>query len=380
MLPFLPEFSRPARAGTVVDMRGVSVSLPAEAQRVATIDDGLVEGVMTYLGVIDKVAVIGSWGLKRDYQYTFETVTGEVYTHRGLNTMRFLHPWLDGLPCVTSPQGYAISFEVLAAARPDLVIIRAGDCTVNDREEGKVNKTIETIEALGIPLIVLFAPRGADTSSIREEITVLGEVFGQREKALALVDYLEATEALIRRRTADIPEADKTRVLYLGLNPDIRKKGGAGSVWGVSAPESHIIEGIANAKNAFRGQGSGIALSPEQIYALDPDAIVLPTANGYHPPRELYEAPYYSTLNELRAVKEKRVYAMPWTPMNCARRLEYLLDFLVIAKAAYPERFADFGVYAFALDFYQKVYQVDAATAKSLASTQILDWMAESGF
>jgi len=294
--------------------------------------------------------------------------------------MKFLHPRLDALPCVVAPQGFAINFETLAAARPDLVIIRAGDCVVNEREEGKVVRTIQIIEAMGIPLIVLFAPKGADISTIREEMAVLGEVFGQREKAVALADYLAGTEALIRERTADIPDQDKTRLLYLGLNPDIRKKGGAGSVWGVNTPESYLIENIANAKNAFPGQGVGITVSLEQIYALDPDVIILPTANGYHPPRELYEAPYYAALSELRCVKEKRAYAMPWTPMNCARRVEYPLDMLIIAKAAYPERFADLSIYAFALDFYQKAYNVNATTAEGLRSTQLLDWMAESEF
>jgi iron complex transport system substrate-binding protein len=205
-------------------------------------------------------------------------------------------------------------------------------------------------------------------------------VFGQREKAVALADYLASAKTLIRERTADIPAQDKTRLLYLGLNPDIRRQGGAGSVWGVNTPESYIIENIANAKNAFPGQGSGITVSAEHIYALAPDAIVLPTANGYHPPRELYEAPYYTNLSELRCVKEKRVYAMPWTPMNCARRVEYPLDMLIIAKAAYPERFADLNVYTFALDFYQNVYNVDEATAKGLRSTQLLDWMREDEF
>jgi len=60
--------------------------------------------------------------------------------------------------------------------------------------------------------------------------------------------------------------------------------------------------------------------------------------------------------------------------------VEYPLDMLIIAKAAYPERFADMNVYAFALDFYQKIYHVDEATAKGLRSTQLLDWMAESDF
>jgi len=95
---FLSDPPGPAEAKTVVDMRGVRVALPADIQRVATISDGFVEGVMTHLGEIDRVVAIGSWAMKRDYVYTFETVSGETYTHRGLHTMKFLHPWLRTSP------------------------------------------------------------------------------------------------------------------------------------------------------------------------------------------------------------------------------------------------------------------------------------------
>ena len=166
----------------------------------------------------------------------------------------------------------------------------------------------------------------------------------------------------------------------MGLNPDVRRKGGAGTVHGVDTPESYIIETIAGARNAFEGRGSGVPLGAEQIYALDPDVILLPTSNGYHPPRELYEAPYCANLRELRAVKEKKVYAMPWSPMNCSRRVEYPLDMLIVAKAAYPDRFADISVYDFALNFYREVYGVDAEQAAALRSHQLLDWMKETGF
>ena len=56
-----------AQARVVTDMRGKQVSVPDKLSRVATIDDGFVEGVMTHLGVIDTVTMIGSWSMKRDY-------------------------------------------------------------------------------------------------------------------------------------------------------------------------------------------------------------------------------------------------------------------------------------------------------------------------
>lgn len=367
-----------AQNRTVVDMRGEKVVIPAEPKRVATIDDGLVEGVMTHLGVIDRVAVIGSWSMKRDYKYDFETADGQKYTLRGWNTMKVLHPWLDDLPCINSPQGNILNYEALAEADPELVILRVGDCTVGGGDKNAVKRTIAMIESLEIPVIVLYAPLGNDLSSMKTEISIIGEIFAQKEKAEKLADYLHATQLMIEKRSKKAE--NKTSMLYLGLNPDVRKKGGAGQVYGADTPESYIIENIANAKNAFNGKGRNIPLSTEQIYALDPDVIVLPTSNGYHPPKELYDSRYFENLSDLTAVKNRTVYAMPWSPMNCARRVEYPLDMLIIAKAAYPALFNDIKVHEFALNFYKEVYGVDDATAKKLRSEQLLDWAVEMDF
>lgn len=374
-------------AYTVTDMRGKQVNIPENLERVATIDDGFIEGVMTHLGVINKVTAIGSWSMKHDYKYTYETTDGKKYTAKGVNTMKYLHPWLNDIPCFNSPQGDILNYETLAKADPQLVILRVGDCTVSGGsyfrggDPAQLEKTITMIESLDIPLVVLFSPTyygKAELSSMKEEMRVLGDIFKQRDKALKLYEYLNETEIMVRNRTKNIK--DKPNVLYFGLNSAARKQGGSGMVSGITTPESYIIENIVNAKNAYRGKGNNIILSGEQVYAIDPDVILLPTQNGYHPADELLKAPYYQNLNQLKAVQNKRIYALPWTPMNCSRRVEYPLDILIIAKASYPELFKDIKVHQFALDFYKKVYNVDDKTAKALRSEQLLDWTVENDF
>lgn len=378
-----------SHAHIITDMRGKQIKIPEKLERVATISDGFVEGVMTHLGVVDKISAIGSWSMKRDYKYSFESVDGKSYTARGLHTMKYLHPWLNDLPCFNSPQGDIINYETLAKANPQIVILRVGDCTVSGGsyfrggDPKALEKTIAMIESLEIPLVVLYSPTyygKAELSTMKEEMRVIGDVFKQKEKALKLYDYLHSTELLVKKRTKNIKDKDKPKVLYFGLNSVARKQGGSGMASGITTPESYIIENIANAKNAFRGNGNNIILSGEQVYAIDPDVILLPTQNGYHPASELLSAPYYQNLKELKAVKNKRVYALPWTPMNCSRRVEYPLDILIIAKASYPDLFKDIKVHSFALKFYQDVYGVDENTAKALRSEQLLDWTAENDF
>ena len=188
-------------AHTITDMRGKQVEIPEKLERIATIDDGFIEGVMTHLNVIDKVAAIGSWSMKRDYKYEYETIDGKKYTLKGLNTMKYLHPWLNDLPCFNSAQGDILNYETLAKANPQLVILRVGDCTVSGGsyfrggDPAQLERTIESIESLGIPLVVLFSPtyyQKAELSTMKEEMRVLGDIFKQREKALALYEYLNS--------------------------------------------------------------------------------------------------------------------------------------------------------------------------------------------
>ncbi len=373
------------QAREVVDMRGKTVIVPDNITNIATIDDGFIESVLTYLGEIDKVKVIGSWGLKRDYSYTFPKENGEEYTLKGLSTMKELHPWLNDLLCVSSPQGNAVNFEALAAAKPDVVIIRVGDCTVRSDTMEATQRTIDTIESLKIPLIVLYTPafdKDYNLSSMKTEAEVIASLFGSKQVAQArlLMNYTESIETLIHTRLDNISENEKKRVLYFGLNPTTRDQGGAGTVHGIDTPQSFMIEKIINAKNAFQNKGTSIPVNTEQVYALDADVILLPTMNGYHPAEELYSAPYYSLLRDVRAVKNKQVYPLPWTPMYCAPRLEYPLELLIMAKAVYPEKFKDIIFHEFALDFYKKVYHIDEIQAKKLLDTQILNWTSEQGW
>lgn len=364
---------------TVVDSRGVAVQVPAEIDRVVTIGDGLIEGVMTRLGIQDKIVGLGSISLQKSSIYDFETVTGETFAYEnGMNPVFYLNPEFVELPLVAQ-YGTPPNYEELAGIDPDVVIIRAGDCTFW-MDEDNMQKAIDTIESLGIPLVVTRGPNTYDEPDmfiISDEIQIIGQVFDKEDEAVELAEYLESEVALVRERTEDIPDEEKPTVLIFGLSPASRDKGGTGDVMGLDTIESYFIEDIVNARSAYQENGYYKRVSAEHVLALNPDVIVLPTDWGYHPARELYEAPYYQNLQELDAVKNRRIWALPWSPSNCDKRLEYPIDVMVIAKAAYPERFEDIYLAEWLLDFYQNVYGVDRETAEELRSCQWMDWTVE---
>ncbi|AKB52800.1 ABC transporter, solute-binding protein [Methanosarcina barkeri str. Wiesmoor] len=370
-------------SNNITDMRGVQVTVPKNITRAAVISDGFVECMMISLGVQDTIVAVGTT-INTNYTYAFPSVKGENYTYdNGKSTMLYLDPSLNDAIRLTPQQYNVISYETLASSNPDVIILRVGDCSVGWDNRDTMNRTIDTMEALGIPVIVLYSPTyysNSDLSSIREEMKIIGQIFGKEKDALELADYIQSTEKMISDRTKDIPEASKPTVLYFGLSPNARKAGGSGHSWGIDTPESYTIEGIVHAKNAYRDTGSSKILNTEQVLAMNPDIILLATSWGYHPTRELYEAPYYQNLKELRAIKNKKVYSMPWTPSNCARRLEYPIDLMITAKACYPDKFQDIKVHEWVLDFYKHVYHVDDETARGLRSAQWLDWMEEEDF
>ena len=367
----------------VSDMRGATVTVPARLTRVATIDDGFIEGVMTRLGVVETLAGIASDSLRRTWAFSYPAGDGRSFSVAGgMSTMRALHPWAADLPCASCGGADAINYETIAAARPEVVILRVGDCTVGTAPE-VVRRTVEVVGAMGIPVVVLRSPadyRGQGLETLRAEIDVLGRLFGRQREASALADELGAAEEMVRARVQDVPESARPRVLYLGLASGARSSGGAAYVWGVDTTESWMIEHLVRARNAYRGPGARVLLNAEQILALDPDVIFLPTSAGYHPPRELIEAPYFRELQRLRAVRERRVYALAWTPENCARRLEYPIDLLIMGKGAYPDRFRDISLQRWALEFYRRTYGIDERQAIALSQAQWLDWAVDATY
>lgn len=365
---------------TIIDMKGREVVIPKNISRVIDISDGFIASVMYHLGVQDKLVGLGSRNLHYIDRYDYTTLSGENYSYEnGMNPVTYLYPQLKELPAV-GQYGVAINYETVASLEPDVVIVRVGYCSLNTDEYGEeqdITRALDTLEALDIPIVILYGPPAFSNPTIENistEIHIIGQIFNKENQSRILAEYLESIVNMIKRRTINISQQEKPTVLLFGLSPNARETGGAGDVLCTDTMESHFIEEIVNAKNAYQDTGGWKILSAEQILALNPDVIVLPTDWGYHPPRELYEAPYYKNLQELDAIKNQRVWALPYTPYNCAKRVEYPIELMIIAKASYPDLFEDIIFHDWVLRFYQKVYNVDEETAKDLRSIQWLDW------
>ncbi|QSZ67820.1 iron ABC transporter substrate-binding protein [Methanofollis aquaemaris] len=366
---------------TVTDSRGIEVTIPAKIERVATVSDGLVEEVMYIFGVDDTIVGLGSKGSQFVSNYSYSLDNGRnLSIEGGKNVALALSPHLKDLPLFMD-YGSAMNLETLASLKPDVVIIRLGSSSFLSGEDENAQKSIRMIESLGIPVVVLYTPecaKNADPTEISDEIRIIGNVFGEEKKAEEIIAKLESREDRIRERTQNISDDQKLGVLLFGLSSMHRTETAAGIAWGLKTTESYIVENVVNAKNAYRSDvGTFQVINTEQVLAMNPDVIILGTASGYHPPDELYYAPYYRNLRELDAVKDHHVTSLPYAPRNSAERLEYPINMMVIAKSTYPDRFEDIDLNEWVLSFYQDIYGVDYTGAEELRAAQLMDWCVE---
>nr|WP_319540700.1 ABC transporter substrate-binding protein [uncultured Methanospirillum sp.] len=370
---------------TITDSRGKEVTLPDTITSVVTISDSFLEEVMYRLGVIDTLVGVGTNNLGKEFNWSYETVSGKNFTYDGgTHNINVLYPKVATLPVVAA-YNTPTNYEKIASLKPDVVIVRAGDCSFW-LDDDAMKKTVERIESLGIPVVVSYGPNmkgretgmASDVSAITDEISLMGKVYNKEKEASDLSQFLTSQVDLIQDKTKYIKDSDKQKVLLLGLSSLARTSGSAADTWGQSAVETSFLEDIVHAKNAFDKPGQVQKLNAEQVLSTEPDVILLPTDWGYHPARELYESPYYQNFKEMQAIKDKRVYALPFLPNNCDIRIEYPIELMIMAKAAYPDLFADVNLGNWILDYYKNIYGVDETMAKKLRTSQWLDWTAES--
>jgi len=357
----------------VVDMRGVEVTVPTDPQRVIDISRGLVDEVMYIFGN-DEIIVGGSFSQSAltEGQYMWNGVDYTVNTY----ISKCLMPRLNDSEEVTNvggfggPYGGVPNVETILSLAPDLVILRdfGGD------DENTIN-FIQLVEETGIPVVVLKYPDCFDVASpdtIYEEIRVLGEVFGDEDKASEIIAMLKERVDMIEERTATLEESERKSVLFFGAPTWASDKGGVGVTFGSGTIEVAFLEAIINAESAYSDSGRNL-VSAEQVLSMDPDVILLPTWSGYHAPRQLYEEAYDS-ISDLRAIQDNEVYSLATTPVN-SQRLEFPINLMIAAKSTYPELFTDIDIEAWIRDFLKELYGVDDELCDEMMDALMLEYL-----
>ncbi len=241
---------------------------------------------------------------------------------------------------VGGPQAQTAEAEKILSCNPDIVISEYEDVEKEDALQ----------EQLGVPVITLKSgPKGVFDDSFAGSMRLLGTIFGQEERAEALVSFVETQTAEISERTAGLAEADKPGVYICGL-------GNWGTTNHLMTAQNYASLNVAGVRNIVTGLATdGIqAIEEETFVALgdEMDIIIMDAAAVKNIAPLYQEDP--TLFDTCKAWQSGEVYLeMAYNAYYTNYELA-LINTWFLAKAVYPELFED-------IDLTEKTNEVTKA-------------------
>lgn len=310
-----PETTPADTSITITDQGGNTVTLEKPAERIVTCFYGQTYAMIA-LGLQDRLIAIEHNAAKRP-----------IYGKAA--------PELIDLPDVGSLKEFNV--EAALAMNPDVMLLPK-----------KLKDTASAFEAVGIPVVICY-PESCEL--LEEQLMMIATICGMPERAEALISYYNDTFAKLAELTGSLAEADKP-VVYMG----------SVSSYLSTAPKTmYQASLITNAGGINAAQDVDgdywTDISYEQLLAMNPDYIILPSEAKYTPEDVLGD----EQLSELKAVKEGKVFAMPnafeaWdSPVPSG-----ILGSLWLLAILHGDRYSMDEMRAEAVSFYQTFYGFEA--------------------
>ena len=233
---------------------------------------------------------------------------------------------------VGGPNAQAAEAEKILSCNPDIVISEYEDVEKEDALQ----------EQLGVPVVTLKSgPNGVFDDAFSQSMTLLGQIFGEEEKAEALVSFISAETAEIAERTASIADEDKPAVYVCGL-------GNWGTTNHLMTSQTYASFEVANIRNVVTDLGAnGVQpIEEERFVALgaDMDIIVMDAAAVKNIKPLYQEDP--TMFDSCKAWQTGEVYLeMAYNAYYTNYEIA-LINTWFIAKSVYPDLFADVDITA----------------------------------
>ena len=233
---------------------------------------------------------------------------------------------------VGGPNAQAAEAEKILSCNPDIVISEYEDVEKEDALQ----------EQLGVPVVTLKSgPNGVFDDAFSQSMTLLGQIFGEEEKAEALVSFIAAETAEIAERTANVADEDKPGVYVCGL-------GNWGTTNHLMTSQTYASFEVANIRNVVTDLGAnGIQpIEEEKFVALgaDMDIIVMDAAAVKNIKPLYQEDP--TMFDSCKAWQTGEVYLeMAYNAYYTNYEIA-LINTWFIAKSVYPDLFADVDITA----------------------------------
>jgi iron complex transport system substrate-binding protein len=184
---------------------------------------------------------------------------------------------------------YTPDLEKIISLSPDLVLAE-----VNHEAE-----VVPQLENYGIPVIVL---KPSTLNEALAGIALVGEVTGNREEAVSLVESLTARIKIIDEKIKDLPESEKPTVFYLTWHDPL-----------ISVGSGNIGDDLitrAGGINIFHSLDSFPTVSLEEIINADPEVIIAGVGMGTGGDAPLEFALDEPRLADVSARVNNRIYSI----------------------------------------------------------------------
>lgn len=329
----------------VTDMKGRTVTLPADVQRV----------VVTF-NMEEYFAVAGDTGIDKLVGWSHKYWEGR--RQDAYDAFTAVYPQLAEIPDV----GYNgdISIESIISLQPDVVLASSTGANYNALEPA-----FDNLRAAGIEC-VFFDFHAQTVEKHCQSVKLLGTILGQEERAEEIAAFYTEQMAVITDRLADLPDEARPRV-YMEFSMGPGQYGGTWSeqMWGA------LIRTCGGTNIAAGMEGASVEIAPEQVISADPEVIIFTCSPredvsdnvvlGYGADEALareHLAAYASREGwaDLTAVKSENLGALYH---DLSRHIFDFAGAQFLAKMIQPEIFADLDPEANLAEFFDRFMPVD---------------------
>ncbi|WP_439290941.1 ABC transporter substrate-binding protein [Lonepinella koalarum] len=303
-----------ALAKTITDVKGKSVEIPDQVERVVDLWHANNQ-VVLLLGGADKL--VGTTNIIKSNPW-----------------FNLVYPNIKNVPAINSQN--STQLEELIAAKPDVVLVS--------------NKPAqEEVEKAGLKALLIGFQ---NFDGLKNTVRITADVLGNKAPTIAeeYIKELEANIALVSERLKDVPQEKRPTVIHISNGSNLYKIDGGRSIIGEWVK-------LGGGRNAFEDQANLVEVSVEDVLKANPDVVIVGSQNADKAVEQIKQDPLWVSVS---AVKNNRVFVNPTGTFPWDRySAEEALQILWVAKLLHPTLFEDIDLVARTQQFYKKYYDYD---------------------
>jgi iron complex transport system substrate-binding protein len=299
---------------------------------------------------IERVVIVAPWPLASVYCLYMGSGERLVGVHPAIKSAGEYSHLMKVAPQIAACEsGFIksdeINVEALMKLEPDVVLYSVSNLAQS-----------EQMKNAGIPAVgfSVSSAKFNTVETVNGWVKLLGEVFGEDDRAAGITEYGRETAAFIKERVKDIPRDKMPSALMLYHYDDNQLKVSGNTFFG-----QYWCDAVGMRSVSENEKGSGVDVNMEQIYEWAPGMIFVTNFAPYLPEDFYGNSIPGEDWSTVPAVINKQVHKFPlgmyrWFPPSS----DSPLTLLWLAKTAHPELFADVDLDQRIKEYYKKFYNV----------------------